>query len=196
MKYKVLEKFVSKHGAKVYVKGDIFEVATCGDSISALLQNDFIQPIQEHDFANWEKTGKRSKLAKVIIAPEDYAEGDKKFFTWEEACAIKNKLNNGWRLPSRSEWALICEEFGQKDGHLDVGTLEKTLALRRHGYLDDEGSLRNAGSAGSYWSATAYPVASALYAFNLGFSSAGVFPSDYVFRWYGFTVRLVKGVEE
>lgn len=194
MKYKVLERFVSQRGAKVFEKGEVYTANTAGAYTNTLLKNGFIQPIREYDFDSWEKDGKRSKLAKVIIAPESYTEGDKKFFTWDEACAIKDKLGNGWRLPTRSEWVLICEEFGQKDGCLDADTLVNSLSLERHGWQDEEGSLRLAGYNGYYWATTAYP--SELYAYNLDFNSTNVFPSYSSDRWYGFTVRLVKDVEE
>lgn len=194
MKYKVLERFVSQRGAKVFEKGEVYAANTAGAYTNTLLQNGFIQPIREYDFDSWEKDGKRSELAKVIIAPEDYVEGDKKFFTWEEACTIKDKLKNGWRLPTRSEWVFICEEFGQKDGCLDADTLVNSLGLERHGWQDEDCSLRTAGLGGFYWATTAYP--SELYAYNLYFNSTNVDPSYYNNRWCGFTVRLVKDVEE
>lgn len=194
MKYKVLERFVSQRGVKVFEKGEVYAANTAGAYTNTLLKNGFIQPIREYDLDGWEKDGKRSELAKVIIAPQDYVEGDKKFFTWDEACAIKDKLDNGWRLPTRSEWVLICEEFGQKDGCLDADTLVNNLGLERHGWQDEDGSLRDAGHNGSYWASSAYP--SSLYAFNLYFNSTNVYPSSNTNRWLGFTVRLVKDVEK
>ena len=49
------------------------------------------------------------------------------------------------------------------------------------------GSLRNAGFGGYYWGVSAYP--SELYAYNLSFNSAYVYPSSNNHRWQGFTVR-------
>ena len=49
------------------------------------------------------------------------------------------------------------------------------------------GSLRGAGNDGYYWGVSAYP--SELYAYFLNFGSAGVYPSDYGTRWYGFAVQ-------
>ena len=133
-----------------------------------------------------------SHLAKVLIAPEDYSEGDKKYFTYDEACAIEKKLNNGWRLPTRQEWVLICEEFGTKDGVYNVDTLMKNLGLGKNGLLysgDDEPSY-----AGYYWSAT--PNGSS-YAYNLNFyGTSAIAPSSNGSRYFGRSARLVKDLEK
>ena len=69
-----------------------------------------------------------SKLANIEIAPGDYVEGG--LFTWEEALEIEKNLSDGWRLPTRSEWALIAEEFGQdENGELIAEVLRKKLSL-------------------------------------------------------------------
>lgn len=132
----------------------------------------------------------RSKLANVIIAGCDYTEGDKKHFTWDEAMALKDKLPDGWRLPTRSEWALICEEFGQKNGALDADTLVDSLGLSENGSLNSS-TLYYAGNAGYYWSST---VLSGTAAFSLSFGSS-VSPADSNSRYLGFSVRLVKDME-
>lgn len=136
-----------------------------------------------------------SHLAKVLIAPEDYSEGDKKYFTYDEACAIEKKLDNGWRLPARQEWVLICEEFGTKGGVYNVDTLMKNLGLGKNGLLysgDDEPSY--AGYDGYYWSST--PNGSS-YAYNLNFyGTSYIYPSYNHNRYYGLSVRLVKDLEK
>lgn len=147
---------------------------------------------EDSRFKEWEEEGKRSVLAKVIIAPENYKDDGQKFFTWEEAMQIKDTLDNGWRLPTRSEWVLICEEFGQKDGRLDANTLVENLGLERLGYMTKDNDFFAAGLYGDYWSSTAYSNASNAY--NLYFYASGVYPSDYSDRYYGFPVRLVKNL--
>lgn len=99
-------------GTVVHAEGLGFDI----DHVGEFVEHGFLKEIKEDclKFKMWNKDGIRSELAKVLIAPEDYVEDEKKYFTWEEACEIKDKLNNGWRLPTRSEWVLICEEFGQK----------------------------------------------------------------------------------
>lgn len=145
---------------------------------------------------NWEDNAIRSELAKVLIAPVDYAEGGKKCFTWEEACALRKKLSNGWRLPTRHEWAIIVEEFGvDENGRPSVDKLEKNLGLAKNGVIRDGDGARSAANYGYYWSSTPYSDGS--YAYNLYFySTASVYPSYSSSRQNGFSVRLVKDLEE
>ena len=49
------------------------------------------------------------------------------------------------------------------------------------------GSLRDAGANGYYWGVSAYQ--STLYAYTVYFTSALVYPSGNLDRWYGFTVQ-------
>jgi len=147
------------------------------------------------DETNWEDNAIKSELAKVLIAPVDYIEGDKKHFTWEEAWEIYGKLDNGWRLPTRHEWVMICEEFGQKDGRLDTETLMKNLRVGLNGgdWHDGEG-ICLAGDCGYYWSST--PVSDGTNAYRLNFNgTSGIYPSVSPNRQYGFSVRLVKDLE-
>lgn len=132
-----------------------------------------------------------SKLAQVEIADKDYIEDDRKYFTYEEALEVEKKLSNtGWRLPTRSEWALICEEFGQKDGYLDGTTLATNLKLNRNGWYGSDDKYLFSPSYGYYWSSTSYSNAS--YAYYLGFATSSVAPSDYSNRNHSYTLRLVK----
>lgn len=144
------------------------------------------------DWEGWEKNGIKSKSTNLIIAPEDYTEGDKKFFTWDEAMAIEQK-SRGWRLPTIAEWAHIVAEFGETDeGGLDASVLAEAISLGANGYHNGSG-LRYQGAYGLYWSRTA---GSADYAYNLNFNTNGVFnlqnDSD---KYSGFSVRLVKEVK-
>lgn len=127
----------------------------------------------------------------LIVAPEDYQEGDKKHFTYDEALEIEKKLNNGWRLPTRSELVLLVEEFGQDaHGQLNTTTIMKNLKLTYTGRVDNgsHGYTTN----GYWWSRTAYDSNYAYYLY--GYSSY-VFPgTDYSTRYNGFAVRLVKEV--
>ena len=148
--------------------------------------------------AEWEKKAIKSKLTNLLIAPEDYyelndnAEGTEKkeYFTWEEAMALEKKVSNGWRLPTRHEWALICEEFANDEhGELSSEMLRESLALSLSGYVTDGGNLNNVGLSGNFWSSTAYGSDLAYYLFVD--SSAGN-PQCYSSMSYWLAVRMVK----
>lgn len=136
-----------------------------------------------------------SELARVEIADRDYTEGGKKYFTFDKACAIEKKLNNGWRLPTRKEWTLICEEFAcGDDGCLSGQLLIDKLGLGLNGwqYHEDQ-QVRGVGALGLYWSSVAD---SATIARDLNFTTASVLPSYGDTRARGFSVRLVRDVEK
>ena len=184
--YRVLKEFPGKK--KIFKVGDIIERAKDHPRTTMLIDNGFIKrcsPLKLDPII--------SKSANILIASEDYVEGDKKHFTWDEAMEIEKKLNNGWRLPTRHEWALICEEFGQKDGKLDSDTLIKNIGVGSHGGLNANG-LYNAGLNGLYWSAT--PHSNGNNAYYLNFNSGNLYPSSSVSRYFGYSVRLVKDLEE
>ena len=58
----------------------------------------------------------------------------------------------------------------------------------RGGYVYPGDSLGSAGYIGYYWSSVGR---SSSYAYGLSFYSGGVYPSSYVYRYYGFSVRCV-----
>ena len=132
-----------------------------------------------------EKPKTISKLAKVEIAPEDYREGDKDLFTWEEAMEAAKKVGDGWRLPTKDEWELIDKEFA--DG--DSKKIQKELGLTLGGY-----SLAGArgGSYGRYWSSTA---SSYDYAYDYYLYTSSTNPQCSNYKYFGFSVRLVRDLE-
>lgn len=140
-----------------------------------------------------------SKLAKVEIAAKDYNTGGKEvdgkhYFTFDEALEVQEKLKDtGWRLPTRSEWTLICEEFGQKNGQLDTETLYKNLNMAITGYLNTGGYLNGRTTDGNWWSGTA---GSATYGRYLDTWTGNVNAQDNGFRGLGFALRLVRDVKE
>lgn len=149
----------------------------------------------------WKPKGTiKSKLLPIEIAANDYWEagddndpavvkGKKRYFTWDEATAIKA---DGWRLPTRTEWAVLCAEFGEKGGDIDHDALTKALGLGKNGCVVS-GSLKYAGYSGYYWSSNAYSTS---YAYYLYFLSGYVAPSPDICRYYGQSVRLVRDVKE
>lgn len=141
-----------------------------------------------------------SKLAKVEIAAEDCNIGGKEvdgrhYFTFDEALELQEKLKDtGWRLPTRSEWVLICEEFGQTDGELNPQTLYKNLNMSPTGFYDyEDGKPYNRTTAGYWWSTTRSSATNANY---LGTNTTNVYPQASSSRGNGFALRLVRDVEE
>lgn len=200
-----MQRYRLKKDLPMFKAGTVFRLTKKGG-----LARENYQLCQKHDIAPevfkewfeeiedeicWEDNAIRSELAKVLIAPVDYTEGDKKYFTWDEACVIEKKLDNGWRLPTRSEWALICEEFGQRNGVLNSKVLMDNLKLGMNGidYFDGDGACSH-GNCGYYWSST--PNSSASSAYSLYFNTGtNVYPSINNNRYYGLSVRLVKDLK-
>ena len=189
MKYKILKEFVDNSGS-IRTVGEEFSQLLKTDFIAGLEKYGFVEEIKEQDFA----VIATSKLAGVEIAAEDYVEGGKKHFTWGEAIEAVKKLGNGWRLPTRKEWSLICEEFGcNEDGQLSGGLLAKNLNLKANGWRDNNGSLNNSGTYGFWWSSTAYGTTGR---YNLYYNTSNGLNSGYGNnRNRGLSVRLVRDVE-
>lgn len=190
MKYKVLQRFITK--SNVYTPGDVYQVDTPGKFTNRLIEYGFIEKdLNEDMFRRWEKYGVVSNLANVIIAPEDYTEKDKDKFTYEEALELEKSFPDGWRLPTRKEWVLICEEFALESatGLLKPDLIEKKLGLKENGHSDCDGLRQDTDSAGCYWSRTAY---NAYYAYELYFFSSNLYPSGYTHKNLGNSVRCVK----
>lgn len=186
MKYKVIKEYLSTTGTHRKA-GQIVHVSMPSKHTEDLVRFGFLEKIERAKPI-------KSKLANLLIAPEDYIEGEKKHFTYDEAMAIEKKLEDGWRLPTRHEWVLICEEFAcGSNGRLDPKLLTKNLGLDKKGYVGN-GSLNNVGSYGDYWSRTVNS-GNSQGAYNLYFDSSDVYPADYGNRYLGFSVRLVKELE-
>lgn len=158
------------------------------------------------DISNWEENGIIPESAKIIVAPEDYWEegedgefgvvdGKKRYFTWDEAMAVGQKLGDGWRLPTTQEMMHLVAEFGlDKDGDGDSEKFIKELGFGLNGYYNYiNGNLYNRGSNGYYWEGKAF---SGTYARYLGFSSTYLYPQSTSSKGDGFSVRLVKDLKE
>lgn len=141
---------------------------------------------------------KKSKMLGIEIASENYWEIDgdgekKEHFTWDEAMEIEKKLPDGWRLPTRSEWVVLAEEFGVDDnGELDKDIFMQNLTMYYTGYVNG-GSVYSPSVDAFYWSRTAY---SETLAYDLDFYSGGGFgPQSASYKYYGFAVRCVRDME-
>lgn len=194
MKYKILKEFVDDLGS-IRTVGEEFSQLLKTDFISGLEKYGFIEEIKDQDFAVIDfAVIATSKLAGVEIAAEDYVEGDKKHFTWDEAIEAVKKLGNGWRLPTRKEWSLICEEFGyDEDGRPSGGLLAKNLNLKANGWKDFKGSLNSSGSNGYWWSSTASDTT---YRYYLSYNTRnGLYSGGNNGRYVGFSVRCVRDIK-
>jgi len=186
-KYRVLKDFPAKR--MIVRKGDIIERIVDHVLTKLLVNEGYIKPINE-----WSPAGViESKLARVLIATNNYSENGKDHFNFDEALEIKGKLNNGWRLPTRREWALICEEFGcDETGRLNGELLKNNISLPYSGFVVS-GQLSLVNRNGYYWSSTAKEPNDA---YNLSFSSSGVIPFCHDLRFIKNSVRLVKDIEK
>ena len=195
--YMVLKDFVLPNGS-IASQGDRLNFGngayilykSSEDFINTLVLNGFLRPVNDPSFG----VIATSKLAGVEIADKDYTEGDKKYFTYDEALEVEKNLEDGWRLPTRHEWALICEEFACNDeGRLDAKLLTDVLGLGLNGWVGTSGEEHDVGSEGNYWSST---TTSAGRAYSLTFNISTVYPSNNSNRYLGFPLRCVRDLHK
>ena len=122
------------------------------------------------------------KTIPLKLAGHDLRIFDKTEFTWDEAVKETKELKSlGWRLPTAHEWVMIVEELALTED----GDLDRYKLLEKMGVED---------SYGVWWSSTSNGSS---YAFALRVDPSGyVYPRNSNFRSYGFSVRLVRDVEE
>lgn len=127
----------------------------------------------------WREKGVKSDSTGLIIAPENVITDDASLFTWNEAMALEeeDKIPEGWRLPTRHELAMICEEFGQNEwGRLDPQKLSSALGM----------------TDTCYWSSTESDSDTA---YTLYSNSTMVYPASSDGKCYRNNVRCVKEAE-
>lgn len=135
----------------------------------------------------WRENGIKSETTGLIIAPEDVEINGETRFTWGEAMVLEKegKIPEGWRLPTRHEWALIAEEFGQdENGELRGYVLGSELNLKK----DSGGDYYE-----YYWSSTT--CSSDSYAYSLNLDTTYVNPQDDYCKYDDFRVRCVKSID-
>ena len=100
----------------------------------------------------------------------------------------------GWQLPtsnnsnSGSFQALMTAYSISNNTAGSTAITQSPLYFHPSGNVN-WGSLRSAGSQGRYWSSTAYSSASNAY--DLAFESGAANPSNYLYRYRGFSVRCL-----
>lgn len=153
----------------------------------------------------WQPKGAiKSKLLPIEIAANDYwemskndsdpavVEGKKRYFTWDDAMAIKVK--GGWRLPTMSEWSIMSVEFGDRDGEIMAGKLASTLKLKANGYI--RSSYVEFKDECVRWSST-QASAEPFKAYMLFITDDKLYLTAYsTEKYYSLPVRLVRDVKE
>lgn len=154
----------------------------------------------EDQMKMWEENAIRLACG-ITLAPEDYHEGERNFFTWDEAMEIEKQTGGKWRLPTPEEWMLICAERGtDENGVFFADILEENVDIALNGWVYDSdmddyregptggGSLYGQGTNGRFWSAAAKD---GTFAYNLAFNGSSLNPQYTSSKGSGFTVRCV-----
>ncbi|MBQ9475495.1 MAG: hypothetical protein IJU69_04490, partial [Bacteroidales bacterium] len=136
-------------------------------------------PSDKSDY--WSGTG--SPDDKIVLDPED------------DAAHVK--LGGKWRIPTCKEWRELSEKCKWTyvsdingtgvSGRLVTGPNGNSIFLPAAGYLRDT-SLRDAGTAGNYWSSTLYSFAPNA-AYCTGYGSTRIDRAE--IRCFGLSVRPV-----
>lgn len=129
----------------------------------------------------------------TLWAKENAVRGDQKLFTFDEAIGLfGDKMPTAAQIVElatecKSEW---IEENG-KVGRKFTGPNGNSIFIPADGYIWDD-RLRCVGEEGNVWSKTPNVNFSAASACYLGFGSGYVYPLNYGYRAFGFSVRPVR----
>ena len=134
-----------------------------------------------------------------------FVENGETYFTWDAAMKVSSSCGNGWRLPSRGDWAVLVSNCG---GKRKAGFHLKTVdgwdgkggdnaygfgGIPAGYYKADSwmsSKLEWDGSLGLFWTSTPKGENDAYYR-NLHARADDLF-EDYYSKNYGMSVRLVK----
>lgn len=153
------------------------------------------------DYFAWGETSPKSTYSWSTYKwggdPSKYNYSDGKTTLDAEDDAATVNWGNPCRMPDSSEFQELYDEcdwswksnYNGTSGYLVTGPNGRTIFIPASGYRDI-GDLDNQGSRGYYWSRSLYSdgTNSARY---LYFNSGGLRPTNYRYRYFGFTVRPV-----
>lgn len=110
------------------------------------------------------------------------------FFSYPEAVSKYGEM-----LPTKDQWEelkMCCTWNWSKKGYVLTGPNGNTLDLPADGYVTCEGSTKNVGSFGKYWSSTANPY-NTMNAWMLDFEDEEIF-MDLCYHCCKLSIRLVQ----
>jgi uncharacterized protein (TIGR02145 family) len=125
-----------------------------------------------------------------------------RLYNWYAITDERGFAPEGWRVPTDDDWNVLVQYLGgnkvagrilkSREGWLDDGNGIDSVGFAGlpTGYRKYEGSFRNCGSLGYFWSSTQYQDCCAWFRILLNKNNE-VSKADYK-KEYGFTVRFVK----
>lgn len=125
----------------------------------------------------------------ITLCREDYFEGDKKNFTFDEALEVeKEAKKHGFRLPMVVEFEKLYAFYGLgEDGKDTIQRFIDELGFTYAGLYGGT-TLYNVGTVGGYWSSSIYNTSNCYY---LYFNTSNVYPQSNVSKNYGLAVKFV-----
>lgn len=144
---------------------------------------------------DWEKA--KENLIKtecgITLCREDYFEGDKKHFTFDEGLKIeKEAKKHGFRLPTVVDFEKLYAFYGVDEEGDD--TPQRFINELGFSYAGDYNgtSLGGVGSYGLYWSSSVHGASNG---YGLGFNSSSVYPQGARNKYNGFAVKFIYDPE-
>lgn len=140
-----------------------------------------------------------SELTHLEIMCQDYTHDGQRYFNYEETKKIEESLTDGWRLPTRHEWVLLCEEFGQNaKGQLTPDILKENLQLKCNGYYHkDRDDIKGITSRGYWRSSTVNATLNNdKHTYLLTTSKSVVNPDALAWEDDGYAIRLVRDIKD
>jgi len=111
-----------------------------------------------------------------------------RLYTWEAAQTACKQLGNGWRVPTKAEWAAMIYEYGGYNKLIDGGS--SGFNARLGGIRTSNGSFSRLGDYGYYWSATEPDSDRAWYYFF--FRPSGQLTGSNTLKSLGLSCRCVQ----
>ena len=151
---------------------------------------------KQRDHFDWEVA--KDNLIKtdcgITLCREDYFEGDKHHFTFDEALEIeKEAKKHGFRLPTPIDFTKLYAFYGvEKSGRDTPRRFINELGFTYAGYYKGA-TLYSVGANGDYWSSSVYGIGGG---YRLLFNTMHVYPQDYSSEDNGLAIKFIYEGEE